>query len=230
MTPDPTLKEILQSCRAMRRLKPDPIPEVLLMELLQAGHQAATGSNAQDRHWVVVRDLAIKLELAALNKQTTLGYVAASRAVIDRVAAGSRGSMSDVGAMSGWIGHQEVEKRRRMMDAIEWQANHLHEIPVLIVVCLEFEAAHPDTFAAGAAAGGEVWPGIQNLLLTARSLGLGAVPTTLPLVDKSSVRKVLGLPETVEPLCLIPVGYPMGKFGPVSRRPLSEVVHYDGWA
>ena len=76
---------------------------------------------------------------------------------------------------------------------------------------------------------GSVWPGIQNLLLTARSLGLGAAPTTLALRDQDAVREVLNLPETFAALCLIPVGYPMGKFGPVSRRPVEEIMRFDQW-
>ena len=74
-----------------------------------------------------------------------------------------------------------------------------------------------------------MWPGIQNLLLTARSLGLGAAPTTLALRDQDAVREILNLPETFAALCLIPVGYPMGKFGPVSRNPVSEIMRFDRW-
>ena len=63
----------------------------------------------------------------------------------------------------------------------------------------------------------------------ARALGLGAAPTTLALRDQDAVRKVLNLPETFAALCLIPVGYPMGKFGPVSRRPVDEIMRFDQW-
>ena len=68
---------------------------------------------------------------------------------------------------------------------------------------------------------------LQNLLLTARSLGLGAAPTTLALRDQDAVREALDLPDTFAALCLIPVGYPMGKFGPVSRKPLERVMRFD---
>ena len=70
---------------------------------------------------------------------------------------------------------------------------------------------------------------MQNLLLTARALGLGAAPTTLALRDQDAVRRVLHLPEGFAALCLIPVGYPMGKFGPVARRPLQEIMRFDRW-
>jgi nitroreductase len=76
---------------------------------------------------------------------------------------------------------------------------------------------------------GSVWPGVQNLLLMARSLGLGAAPTTLALRNQSEVRQALRLPETFAALCLIPVGYPLGKFGPVTRLPVSTIMRFDAW-
>ena len=69
----------------------------------------------------------------------------------------------------------------------------------------------------------------QNALLAARALDLGATATTLGLVDKPAVREILGVPDTVEPYVLIPVGYPMGNFGPVTRLPVEETVRYDRW-
>ena len=70
---------------------------------------------------------------------------------------------------------------------------------------------------------------MQNLLLAARALELGAAPTTLGLVDRDAARAVLALPDDVEAFCLIPVGYPVGKFGPVTRIPVEETVHWDRW-
>jgi nitroreductase len=70
---------------------------------------------------------------------------------------------------------------------------------------------------------------VQNLLLAARALGLGAAPTTLAMSDREAFRSVLGLPDNVEAFCLIPVGWPLGRFGPVTRRPISEIVHRDRW-
>jgi nitroreductase len=105
----------------------------------------------------------------------------------------------------------------------------MQEIPALIIACLEFTRAPNDSFSAGAGAGGSIWPAVQNLLLAARALGLGATPTTLGLSDRPAARAVLGLPDTMEPFCLIPVGYPMGHFGPVTRRPIDEVLRWDRW-
>lgn len=209
MTGEPKLFDVMYTCRAMRRLKPDPVPEELLLRLIDAANQAPSGSNLQNARWIIVRDRAQKERLAELNRKGVERYVQAQRIPE--------------------LPHQPREKRERMLRAVLWQAEHLAEIPALIIACLEFLTAPPDTFAAGASAGGSIWPGVQNLLLAARALGLGATPTTLVFSDRPAAKAVLGLPEHVEPFCMIPVGWPMGRFGPVSRRPVSEIVHWDRW-
>ena len=104
----------------------------------------------------------------------------------------------------------------------------MHEIPALIVACYDYP--EPVEGLGVYRSAGSVWPGIQNLLLTARALGLGAAPTTLALRDQNAVRRILALPNTFAALCLIPVGYPLGNFGPVSRKPVSEIMRWDRWA
>ena len=105
--------------------------------------------------------------------------------------------------------------------------DHMQEIPALIVACFDYPEKVEGLGVYRSA--GSVWPGIQNLLLTARALGLGAAPTTLALRDQDAVRSILKLPDTFAALCLIPVGYPMGKFGPVTRHPVTEVMRFDTW-
>ena len=86
------------------------------------------------------------------------------------------------------------------------------------------------TPAMRAGGNGSIWPGIQNLLLAARAMGLGAAPTTLALMDTEAVAGALSLPNTMAAYCLIPVGYPLGKFGPVTRKPLEEITRFDQWS
>ena len=119
-------------------------------------------------------------------------------------------------------------KLKRLLDAVIWQMEHMHEIPALIVACFDYpeKVEGIDIYRQA----GSVWPGIQNLLLTARSIGLGAAPTTLSLRDQDAIRSILRLPETFAALCLIPVGYPQGKFGPVTRKPVSEIMRFDSWS
>ena len=189
--------------RAMRRLKPDPVPDDVLMQLIDAANQGPTGSNKQNARWIVVRDRAQKQKLADLNRKAVDAYIGSATAV--------------------------APDMQGIVRAVMWQRDHFHEIPALLIPCLEFEEPPSGAWGAGAGAGGSIWPGVQNLLLAARALGLGAALTTLGLSDRPAAKAVLGLPDTVEPFAIIPVGYPMGKFGPVTRKPLEEIVHYDRW-
>jgi nitroreductase len=206
------LFDAVYHCRAMRRLKPDPVPEPVLLKLIEAANQAPSGSNAQNGRWIIVRDAGQKRKLADLNNTAVQAYV---------------GPQS---ARPQALPHQSAEARQRMLQAVLWQAEHLHEAPALVIACLELGAPARDSFSAGAGAGGSIWPGVQNLLLAARALGLGAAPTTLGLANRPAAKAILGLPETIEPFCLVPVGWPLGKFGPVTRKPVAEILRWDRWS
>jgi nitroreductase len=206
---DPGLFEILYSCRAMRKLKPDPVPRELILKLLEAGNQAASGSNLQSLRWIVVQDPEQRRKVADLNRKGVEMYIGTGVAQVEG------------------LPHQSADKRRRMLDAVLWQKDHMHEIPVLVLACYQF--AQKPTPGDVARAAGSVWPGVQNLLLAARALGLGAAPTTLALLDREATATALALPDTIAAYCLIPVGWPMGNFGPVTRLPVEETVHWDRW-
>ena len=202
--------DTMYNCRAMRRLDTRPVPEELLCELISAANQAPSGSNTQGARWIVVRDPQVKQRLADLNRQGVETYLAP---LIDN---------------PGSLSHQSSDKRKRMVDAVVWQKNHMHEIPALIIACMEFGAtASSDLIVRG---NGSIWPGIQNLLLAARALELGAAPTTLALNDRKAVAEVLKLPDSMAAYALIPVGYPLGTFGPVTRKPLKEILRFDQWS
>jgi nitroreductase len=209
MTNEMGLFEVMYNCRAMRKLKTDPVPRELLLKILDAANQGPTGSNMQGVRWLVVQDTEQKQKLADLNREAVDQYI---------------------GPMSGRatsLPHQPADKRQRMLNAVLWQRDHLHEIPALIIACYQFAEAVPPGEASRAA--GSVWPGVQNLLLAARAVGLGATPTTLGLMNRDAAKQALGLPDTVEPFVLIPVGYPLGNFGPVTRLPVEETVRWDRW-
>ncbi|HIG44595.1 MAG: nitroreductase family protein [bacterium] len=209
MSDEMGLFEAISNCRAMRRLDTREVPEELLLKLIEAANQAPSGSNMQNGRWLVVRDPDVKQQLADLNRKGVEAYI------------GPQASRP------GSLPHQSEAKRKRMLDAVIWQMEHLHEIPALVIACMEFgQKIDSATMARG---GGSIWPGVQNLLLAARALGLGAAPTTLGLIDHDAVAEVLGLPETMGAFCLIPVGYPLGKFGPVTRKPVAEILRFDKW-
>ncbi len=209
MTDEIGLFDALYHCRAMRRLDTREVPEELLVKLVDAANQAPSGSNMQNSRWIVVRDPGVKQKLADLNRKGVEAYLGPQ---IEN---------------PGSLPHQPEAKRKRMLDSVLWQMEHMHEIPALIIACMEF--GQKVTPAMAGSGSGSIWPGIQNLLLAARGLGLGAAPTTLGLTDPAAVAETLKLPETMAAYCLIPVGYPLGRFGPVTRKPIGEVMRFDTW-
>ncbi len=115
------------------------------------------------------------------------------------------------------------ERYLRQHAAVNYLTDHFHEAPVWIVACLE------DGLTPNRAAGASIYPAVQNMLLAARALGLGATLTTRHLLYEKEAEAALGLPRGVHSYAIIPIGYPMGKFGPVGRGPLAEVVYQDRW-
>jgi len=110
----------------------------------------------------------------------------------------------------------------RLLDAAEYLAAHIHEAPVWIVPCLE--GGTPTR-----SSGSSIYPAVQNMLLAARALGLGATLTTLYLAFEKEAEAALGLPDGVHSYAILPVGFPIGRFGPVRRVALGDVVFADHW-
>ena len=99
-------------------------------------------------------------------------------------------------------------------------ADHLGEAPVLIIPCA---AGDPGRLSAS------VYPSVQNLMLAARALGLGTTLTTIHRNNEAAVKAILGIPEEVHTFAIIPVGYPLGRWGEAPRRPVEEVAYGDRW-
>lgn len=206
--PEVSLFDVMYQCRAMRRLDTREVPEELLVKMVEAANQAASGGNQQRGRWVVVRDAEQKKAIAALNHAVSAEFV---QGRIDRAEA---------------LPHHDAATRARMLDAVLYLADHMHTYPALVVACLEFDE-RPDDLAAQ---GGSIWPGVQNLLLAARALGLGAVPTTYAINRRAEFEAILDLPTTMAAYALVPVGWPLGRFGPVTRRPVEEIMRFDRWS
>jgi nitroreductase len=117
--------------------------------------------------------------------------------------------------------------------AAEYLAEHIHEAPVWIVPCLvplsEVPMRVTPTGIFPRASGSNIYPTVQNMLLAARALGLGATLTTLHLLFEKESEAALGLPPEAHSYAILPIGYPLGRFGPVARMPLPEVVYRDRW-
>ena len=107
---------------------------------------------------------------------------------------------------------------------MEYLTEHYHEAPVWIVACID-EGPNPPPRWAGAS----IYPAVQNMLLAARALGLGSTLTTRHLQFEKETDGALGLPPGVRSYAILPIGYPMGNFGPVGRGKLADFVYQDRW-
>jgi nitroreductase len=201
----PDVFDIMHTTRAMRRLRPDPIPDDLVRKILEAGISAANGGNFQRWRFMVIKDPAIKKAVQTLYK----------RAFDDVVGPRYANSAPPPGITR--------ERYTRQHAAVEYLTEHFHEAPVWIVACLE-EAGTPNRWA-----GASIYPAVQNMLLAARALGLGSTLTTRHLLHEKAAEAALGLPPGVHSYAILPIGYPMGKFGPVGRTALADVVYGDRW-
>ncbi len=197
--------EIMTSTRSMRRLKTDPVPDELIAKIIHAGAGAANGGNTQKWRFLVVKDPAIK-------KAVQVWYKKAFEEIVGPRYASSAPPPGVT-----------ADKYKRQHGAVEYLTEHYHEAPVWIVACLE-DGPNPNR-----SAGASVYPAVQNMLLAIRALGLGSTLTTRHLQFEKETEAALGLPPGVHSYAILPVGYPMGKFGPVGRGKLADIVYQDKW-
>ena len=198
------LFEIIRTTRSMRRLKADPIPSDVIRKILEAGTCAPSGGNMQRWRFMVIRNPDVKQRVGSLYRRAW-----------DEVVAPRYQS----GAPAPGTSHERFD---RMLAAAEHLAHHIHEAPIWIVPCLHGETPTRT-------AGSSIYPAVQNMLLAARALGLGATLTTLYLNFEREAEAALGLPSDWHSYALIPIGFPMGRFGPVRRVALEDVVFEDRW-
>jgi len=198
-----SLSEAMETQRAIRRLKPDPVDDEIILRLIELALKAPTGSNGQKWEFIIVKDPQVKKGLALLNRQ--------------------------IWRLSGRIGYRRTQndpKRQKILEAVLWQADHFEEAPVIVVACLKGWYI-PFVHLSATTYFGSIYPAIQNLLLAARAINLGAALTTIPIWNLFAARRVLGLPWRIMPCAVIPLGWPMGHYGPTTRKPVQEVVSFD---
>ncbi len=201
----PDLFEIIETTRAMRRLKPDPVPDELIARILRAGACAPNGGNTQKWRFLVIKDRKIKEAVAVWYK----------KAFDEAIGPRYRSSDPPPGVTK--------ERYLRQVAAVEYLTDHYAEAPVWIVACLE-DGPTPSRMA-----GSSIYPAVQNMVLATRALGLGTTLTTRHMFFEKEADAALGLPEGVHSYAILPIGWPMGKFGPVGRGPLKEIVYQDRW-
>lgn len=202
---EPSLHEAIYTLRAMRRLKPDPVPEADLRYLVDAATMAPTASNTQPWAFIVVTDPEQRRALGEIYRDV------GRRFVRDEALAG------------GKLDDSSTRVYRNAMILVEGMV----KVPVQIVVAARGE--HPRDPIRGASFYGSVFPAIQNLMLAARSRGLGTTLTTLHKARERDVKRILDIPDGFSTVALIPVGYPRGRWGRPLRRSSREALHWNRW-
>jgi nitroreductase len=194
--------EAMETCRAIRHLRPDPVPDELLRKVLHAATRAPSPGNSQGWDFVVVRDPH------------------ARRRIGDAV----RGAMGPVLAS---MPDGDDASRNRTLRGLRHLVDHLGDAPVLIFVCgiPSYPVANPQEEYLWST----LYPAAQNLVLAARALGLGTTFSQLHRPAEAAVRDILGLPDEARIAVTIPLGWPDRPFGPVKREPLEKVIHWDHW-
>ncbi len=193
--------DVVNTQRAMRRLKPDPVPDELLWKLLETATKAPSGGNVQSWNFVVVTGAEDKRKIGEWYLEAWRQMYGPAREAM----------LADA-------------RRASAYKSADHLAHHIAEVPVLI-----FATVRTDRFNTGPVLGASLYPAVQNLLLAARALGLGATLTTLHMLHQADVRALLGIPDDAEPLAMIPVGWPKGTFGPPIRLPAEKVVYWERW-
>jgi nitroreductase len=128
-----------------------------------------------------------------------------------------RAMWAEVGKMYRQATPSDDTQTARILDSADHLGEHMGEAPVIII---------PAGKGADAAS---VFPGVQNLFLAARALGLGTTLTTIHKLQENEVREILDIPDDVETFAMIPVGYPLGRWGEAKRRPIDEITYWDAW-
>ncbi len=205
--------QLLTTTRAVRkRLDLNrPVERAVVQECLRIAIQAPSGANSQPWRWVVVDDPDVRKGLADLYRRSHDPYLAAQRQAA--IAAGRSGPALDRGLASS-----------------SHLSEHLHEVPVHVVPCLLTRLPERPSAMEMAGFYGSILPATWSFMLALRSRGLGSAFTTLHLAYEEEAAELLGIPDTVTQVALIPVAYYRGDgFMPADRRPIEEVTYWNAW-
>ncbi len=193
------LLEGIRTTRAIRRLRPDPVPPALIRKVCECGSFAPSGGNRQPWFFIAVTESERRAFIAERYRRAFHAYMEPAQ----RAAQAPDFS----------------EAKRRNLRAALHLADHLHEAPVHLLVAGFTRRGEPQLQA--------LFPAIQNVLLACRAVGLGASLTTLHRAFGVEIDAWLGLPENCPTCALIPIGWPRGKYGRPPRRPVDDCLFFE---
>lgn len=201
---------LLSTTRAVRkRLDLDrPVEREVLLDCIRLAQQAPTGSNSQGWRWVIVTDAAKRSALAELYRRASAGYLDDARR-----------SLGD-----------GRSQQTRVIDSAAYLADNLERVPVHVIPCLKGRPPSGAPAAAWAGTMGSIFPAVWSFQLALRSRGLGSCLTSFHLAHEHEAAELLGIPDNVMQVALLPVAYTRGTdFKSAERPPVERIVHWDGW-
>jgi nitroreductase len=212
--------DALMTTRAIRRFSNRPVDPTDIETCLRAAQQAPSGGNVQPQQYVVVTDEALRAAIGALYRRAYHRY---EKALPEPAA------FDDEAKAAAW---------RRTRDASRHLADHLGDVPVLVLFLqpiVPWGAVDADGSMDIGRLDASVYPAVQNFCVAARALGLGTALTTVIRIHADEVLDLLGVPRRsdgrarFEIAALVPVGYPLGSFGVAPRKAAESVTHWNGW-
>ncbi|MEQ8843082.1 MAG: nitroreductase family protein [Acidimicrobiales bacterium] len=200
------IREALYTTRAMRRVKPDPVPDEVQARILDAAIRAPSGGNAQGWRFMLVDDKAQVAKIADLYSQCIdMLWDTVYKDQVDHA-----NSSDDAAA----------RKFRTMMESVKWAQENFASYPLLLFAFDQFDTS-----------GGSIFPAVWNAMLQARADEVGSSLTSVLVFKNEETLDVLGVPkdEGWRMACCVPFGYPTGKWGVAKRRPAHEVSYRNTW-
>jgi len=204
--------ELLATTRAVRkRLDLErPVDRSVITDCIDLASQAPTGSNRQGWRWIVVDDPNLRVDLAAIYRKGASAYL--SKAL---QSARARGDAQD----------------ERVFESTLVLSDTMQEVPMLVLPCIEAKSADQQLPAVDwSGLYGSIYPAVWSFQLALRSRGLGSTLTTLHLRHADEAAALLGLPDGLMQVALLPVAYTIGTdFKRASRPPVDEIIHWNHW-
>jgi nitroreductase len=203
--------ELLSTTRAVRKRLDltRPVPRQVILDCIRLSQQAPTGSNAQTWSWIVVDDPAVKKELARHYREGGAQYLEMARKN---------------------VGEGGDPQTKRVYDSAFWLLDHLADVPVHVIPCVTGRPPAGAPPVAHASVYGSIFPAVWSFQLALRARGLGSVLTTLHLFREQETAKLLGLPDGVGQVGLLPVAYTRGTdFKPAARPAPETITSFNRW-
>jgi nitroreductase len=205
--------EGILTTRAIRRFTDEPVTDDEVATCIRAAVQGPSGGNIQPWQFLVVTDPEVKADLGDIYRRAYARYEAALLPLVPR-----------------FQREEDQDSWDRTLAASRHLAGHLADASVLVLAlmpAISMTLTDDDGDLDVGTPFASVYPAVQNLMLAARSMGIGSALTTVYRIYQDEVRALLGIPEQHEVVALVPMGHPAGRFGVARRRPAEAITHWN---